>query len=1061
MTVWLLVAVMAASCRFEPPSDPGKYHPCSPDGACPHPDRCSCLAGWVCVPDDPGRDGPEDCFPDCTAADQCDDLNPCTNDKCDTRDGVCLHDPAPDGTACDDGDDCTEGDACRDGVCRRGTEYVCACQRDQDCDDLDPCTRDVCDPDSGSCLYPAAPDGTACSDDDPCTGPDTCQGGSCQPGPWTCDCATDADCNDDEACTDDICDQNAGTCRFQPVADGTACEDGDPCTGGDNCQGGVCRPGPNGVCAAEDCDDDGFDEDGDGLTDCHDMECFNDAGCAEPCGDESMFAITCDQQRPGDTTGAENNLSWYSCVPWDETGGEHVYQFTPDEASEVTVRLVGQDGFDPDLFVLHPDCAQDDCKGHADMGAIFYAPAGTEVFLVVDGYEGEEGEYVLDVRCVPMPEICVNGTDDDLDGAIDCQDDDCQEAPACLEANLCAAPRIAQCGQVLRGDTTHQEPATTDLVDVYGGGCGPSTAEGPETAWAFDAPFGDTLTVELFPDPGTSLGLYVLENCDPMSCIRYGAYEVTFELSGVSNTRLLVDGPEGGAGAYTLAVACATESCGNLMDDDLDGFTDCADPDCHGNASCGDELGDNCVTGVDEDADGATDCDDAGCTLDAVHCPEDEQCRPVQEVGCEQEFDLNTSGPQSTDVVNRYENGMMSFMLEGPESAVSFRPAGTGPASLVLKAEPASSTGDPPELIVLQNVCEGAQLLEHGAERVDWQANEGNDYYLVLDAHEKTVANVQVFLDCGFEDCANGVDDDGDGRIDCADTECGGTTWCPDGTCTPGQTVACGDTMEVSPVELENRITYYPLCSMDNGGTQPHHGGEIVWHFQGGSQSKAVSVTQDVGQVDSDWLFVLEDDCDGLRCVGCGQGQAEFIAKAGRSYYLVLEHGSGEMVEITVTCTDAPEDCFNGVDDDADGQTDCDDVVCQDDPRCIPDDRCQPVGDFWLQCGDWVVGDTSGSVSTDNIDMYWGDCAGSPAGAPEVVVPFVTDQDRPVNLQLGHPEAIDLDLYLLQGDCTPEACVQYGAGNISFQAVQDRVYLIAVDGPEGNAGTFDLRVTCD
>jgi hypothetical protein len=64
--------------------------------------------------------------------------------------------------------------------------------------------------------------------------------------------------------------------------------------------------------------------------------------------------------------------------------------------------------------------------------------------------------------------------------------------------------------------------------------------------------------------------------------------------------------------------------CGNMMDDDLDGDTDCDDPDCTGNMSCP-ETETFCDDNVDNDFDGDTDCADSDCT--AVQ-PEDPSLLP-------------------------------------------------------------------------------------------------------------------------------------------------------------------------------------------------------------------------------------------------------------------------------------------------------------------------------------------------------------------------------------------------------------------------------------------------
>lgn len=66
-------------------------------------------------------------------------------------------------------------------------------------------------------------------------------------------------------------------------------------------------------------------------------------------------------------------------------------------------------------------------------------------------------------------------------------------------------------------------------------------------------------------------------------------------------------------------LSCITNEtiCDNSDDDDLDGFTDCADSDCSLETYC--ELNETiCTDGFDNDADGDKDCDDSDCTTNPV-----------------------------------------------------------------------------------------------------------------------------------------------------------------------------------------------------------------------------------------------------------------------------------------------------------------------------------------------------------------------------------------------------------------------------------------------------------
>lgn len=146
--------------------------------------------------------------------------------------------------------------------------------------------------------------------------------------------------------------------------------------------------------------------------------------------------------------------------------------------------------------------------------------------------------------------------------------------------------------------------------------------------------------------------------------------------------------------------------------------------------------------------------------------------------------------------------------------------------------------------------------------------------------------------DRNIEDCANGVDDDDDGDIDCRDDECGGE--------------ACsefGDRCEAGQ------------CRCPSGFAEEQRCGDGA-----------------------------DDDCDGA--IDC----------------------------VDRDCADAPECdgveviCDDGIDDDGDGAIDCDDVDCAASPAC--------GGGAEVDCGDGVDNDVDGAT-----DCFDSDCAAEPACA--------------------------------------------------------------------------------
>eukprot|EP00439_Symbiodinium_sp_Y106_P053295 s664_g7.t1 len=86
---------------------------------------------------------------------------------CEPSDGECYYTSRPDFTPCDDGLHYTHTDICVGAVCR-GIEDKCirfnvTCQTLNNCLVPTDKVRNSCDPSTGSCVFEARPDGTACS----------------------------------------------------------------------------------------------------------------------------------------------------------------------------------------------------------------------------------------------------------------------------------------------------------------------------------------------------------------------------------------------------------------------------------------------------------------------------------------------------------------------------------------------------------------------------------------------------------------------------------------------------------------------------------------------------------------------------------------------------------------------------------------------------------------------------------------------------------------------------------------------------------------------------------
>ncbi|MFO0745516.1 MAG: HYR domain-containing protein [Myxococcota bacterium] len=187
----------------------------------------------------------------CPPGDQCHEAG-----ACDATSGFCVLGAVKVGASCDDGDRCTQADACgADGRCG-GTAVVCAAS--------DGChVPGTCNPGTGLCSNPPAPNGTGCDDRSACTSADQCRNGVCAGSAVTC--PAPSPCHQPG-----VCAPATGLCAYAPEPDASPCSDGDQCTQGDACLGGACVPGQPKVCATSD-------------------ECLGAVGCDKASG-QCLFA---------------------------------------------------------------------------------------------------------------------------------------------------------------------------------------------------------------------------------------------------------------------------------------------------------------------------------------------------------------------------------------------------------------------------------------------------------------------------------------------------------------------------------------------------------------------------------------------------------------------------------------------------------------------------------------------------------------------------------------------------------------------------------------------------
>jgi hypothetical protein len=129
-------------------------------------------------------------------------------------------------------------------------------------------------------------------------------------------------------------------------------------------------------------------------------------------------------------------------------------------------------------------------------------------------------------------------------------------------------------------------------------------------------------------------------------------------------------------------------------------------------------------------------------------------------------------------------------------------------------------------------------------------------------------------------------------------------------------------------------------------------------------------------------FYIFEDGaypCLPGTCIAGGQGPVTFAAQADTTYFIVVDTiGDGQTAaQVEMVCALAQEQCDNGLDDDDDGLTDCDDTVdCKLYGDCpsleVCDDGVDNDGDGQSDCKDLGCIGYDGCVDqeacTDGVD---------------------------------------------------------------------------------------------
>ena len=347
------------------------------------------------------------------------------------------------------------------------------------------------------------------------------------------------------------------------------------------------------------------------------------------------------------------------------------------------------------------------------------------------------------------------------------------------------------------------------------------------------------------------------------------------------------------------------EICGNGVDDDGNGKTDCNDPACSGNASCGSSATEICNNNIDDNGDGKVDCNDPQCT-NATNCK--------QEI-CNNNIDDNGDGK-----IDCYDSQCSNATICKQEICNN---------NIDDNGDGKIDCYDPQ--CVSNSVCQ--------VENCDNNIDDNGDGK--VDCDDPQCFNAII---CQTEICDNLFDDNGNGLIDCDDYLCSSKPICQPENCTNkfddngNGLIDCDDPQCSSLAVCKN-------TGNDNNGSGSNNNNDN--NDDGGSSSIIVPPTSDGNQntIKEICNNNIDDDNNGL--IDCKD-----IACAYDTYCLSIENCSNGIDDNNNTlidchdpyCATDPycansgivyETCDNKIDDNNNGLIDCKDPQCSSSASCI------------------------------------------------------------------------------------------------------------------------------
>ncbi len=877
-------------------------------------------------------------------------------------------------------------------------------------------------------------------------------GGLCQLG-----------CNDGVPCTDDACDPATGACTFVP--NNARCPAGQLCVQGEGCR--VVRCGSDEFCA------DGFFCNG--AERCQNGTCVR--GRPVECASSSCQTNRCDET-------ARNCVgSWRD----DDGDGFGPIQCMGGDCDDNNRRVypgareICTDGRDNDCDVLI------DCDDSACNNAVTCNPPPPTETNCRNGVDDDADGRVdcADSDCFSRPvcqmqvEVCDDGRDNDFDGRVDCADSDCINDPDCA-TNLC------------RDLPNPREAARAACAARFGSNC---VDTGTASFIGFASPSSQGSNCDV--DPSRWLQFCYADAFDAFNCntCQIGAIKLAHEPCACGeNTRTIGDFCDGSP------IDTERGRCHDGWDNDADGLVDCQDFDCRMDPGCAppEEQG-HCDDGRDNDFDGLVDCQDPDCRMDPWCTP------PLDESRCDDRVDNDFDGAIDCSDSDCFNDPvcMIDLCRDLPNPRAAARAAcearfpscvDTGSASIIGFAPPSSQGSN-------CDIGANRWLQFCYADAYDSYNCNTCQVGAIKLAHDPCVCGENTetigdFCDAqpGFEQgrCGDGFDNDLDGRVDCADSDCAMDPLC----LPPTERGACADMIDndgdgaVDCADFECLgdpvCVMMPECPMFDLGSRTGSfvaRGSTVGQGNNLAPSCVFSSAPEVTyrwrapqagtwQIDTEsstydtTLYVLTGGCNGneIACDDDALGRQSLVnvtLARGQEVVIVVDGWSSSVgtyvLNITSLVGDESGRCDDGIDNDTDGVTDCADPDCFMDEICLAP-TC-PDAELGSAVGMPVIADSTVGQGND----FSPTCLGMSSNAPDVSYHWRAPlAGRWVFDTFG--SQYDTALSIINGGCDGQTLVcNDDAGDdrdssVTVNLTRGQDVVIVIDGYSRSSGNYVLNI---